>query len=240
MLSTANMQDAILAQIKKGVEAGIAQGAKMPAFGEDIELTMRGNTTKFKNDWLTVENGQVKKIDYTNYLKFVSTATTLKGAPSFDSSANTGVKGTSGENTLFGSSKVGYANFSEYSWNHNDVKGDSSGLDDTGLDWNAYVKSSGAELAKQVKMVSPIPYLNSAADSAPYWYVRHGLADRDTSFAVQTTLYYAMKNDASIKDVNFKLAWLQGHAGNYDVQEAYKWVAGVLAKAGEPKLASSK
>jgi hypothetical protein len=66
--------------------------------------------------------------------------------------------------------------------------------------------------------------------------VRHGIIDRDTSFALQTTLYYAIKNDPKVKDLNFKLVWLQGHAGNYDVQEAYAWVADVLHKAGEPKV----
>jgi BD-FAE len=240
LLSTANMQESILAQVKKGVEAGIASGVNMPALGEDISLTMRGKTTGIKNDWLSVEDGKVKNIDYQNYLKFVATGTTLKGAPSFDSSASTGNKGVSGENTLFGSAKVEYANFEEYGWNHNDVKGDDTGQDDTGKDWAAYITGSGAELARQIKMVSPIPYLSSAADAAPYWYVRHGLADRDTSFAVQTTLYYAIKNDPSVKDVNFKLAWLQGHAGNYDVQEAYAWVANVLSKAGNPKVPAKR
>ncbi|MGE3842008.1 MAG: subtype B tannase [Vicinamibacterales bacterium] len=234
LLSTANMQDAIVAQVRKGVEDGIARGEKVQAKGEDIALTTRGNTRLIKNDWLTVENGEVNDIDYSNFLKFVATGTTLKGAPSFDSSANTGNKGVSGENTLFGSTRVPYSNFTEFGWNHNDVKGDQSGLDDTGQDWSAYIRGPGAELAKQVKMVSPIPYLNSPADSAPYWYVRHGLADRDTSFAAQTTLYYAARNDPSIKDVNFRLVWLQGHAGNYDVREAYAWVATVLAKAGDP------
>lgn len=235
LLSTANMQDAILSQVKRGVEDGLARGVKIPARGEDIALATRGNTQLLKNDWLTVENGKVQDIDYANFLKFVATGTPLKGAPSFDSSANTGNQGVNGENTLFGSTSVPYANFTEFGWNHNDVKGDSSGIDDTGTDWNAYVKGPGAELARQIRMVSPIPYLNTAADAAPYWYVRHGLADRDTSFAAQTTLYYAMKNDPSIKDVNFRLVWLQGHAGNYDVREAYAWVASVLAKAGDPK-----
>jgi hypothetical protein len=84
-------------------------------------------------------------------------------------------------------------------------------------------------------MVSPMTYLNSRADSAPYWYVRHGMVDRDTSFAVEVALYYAILEDPSVKDANFKLAWMRPHSGNYDVQEAYAWLAGVLAKAGDPK-----
>ncbi len=42
-----------------------------------------------------------------------------------------------------------------------------------------------------------------------------------------------------MKDANFKLAWMRPHSGNYDVQEAYAWLASVLAKAGRPKAARS-
>ena len=155
----------------------------------------------------------------------------------FSTTASTGHKGVIGENTLFGPTSVEYVNFAEYAWNHNEVKGDGTGKDDTGKDWAAYTASAdGKALLKQVKMASPMEYLNTAADAAPYWYFRHGMVDRDTSFAVEVSLYYAVRNDPSVKDVNFQLAWLKPHSGNYDVQEAYAWVAGVLAKAGEPAV----
>jgi hypothetical protein len=81
-----------------------------------------------------------------------------------------------------------------------------------------------------MKMVNPIPYLidDNDGDSAPYWYVRRGIRDRDTSFAVEALLYYAMINDSSISNKNFEFAWLQGHGSNYDVQEAYEWVDEIL------------
>jgi hypothetical protein len=233
-LTAAKLQQAIVAEIKKGTEAGIARGEKIPAFGEEFVISNRGNSTRAKNDWLTIENGKVKNIDYNNYLKFVAGTTALKIAPAFDPTANTGNKTASGESSLFGPASVEYSNYAEYAWNHNDVKGDGSGADDTGKDWAAYIAGPGKKLAAQVKMVTPLPYLNSAADSAPNWYVRHGLLDRDTSFAVQVALYQALRNDKSVKDANFQLAWLKPHSGNYDVQEAYAWVASVLAKAGNP------
>ena len=40
----------------------------------------------------------------------------------------------------------------------------------------------GKALAKQMEMASPIPYLLSNGQSAPYWYVHHGMRDRDTAF----------------------------------------------------------
>jgi hypothetical protein len=87
-----------------------------------------------------------------------------------------------------------------------------------------------------MKMINPMPYLISdEGDSAPYWYVRHGIRDRDTSFAVEVALFYAIQNDPTVKDANYALAYMQPHGGNYDVQEAYGWLAEVLAQAKDGK-----
>jgi hypothetical protein len=56
------------------------------------------------------------------------------------------------------------------------------------------------------------------------------MVDRDTAFALQVALYYAIVNDPSVEDVSFELAWLKPHGGNYDVQEAYSWIAAKLAE----------
>jgi hypothetical protein len=237
LLTADNMDDAIIAQVKRETEEAIAEGITIPAIGEDFVLAVRNDSVKLRNDWLTVENGKVKDINYTNYLKFVSSASALKTVPAFDATASTGNTSVSGENTLFGAARIEYANFMDYAWNNNEVKGDGSGVDDTGKNWAAYIADPATKLDEQIKMVSPMTYLNSAADSAPYWYVRHGMVDRDTSFAVELALYYGIRNDKSIKDVNFELAWLKGHMGNYDVQEAYAWLATTLAKAGDPARA---
>ena len=80
-------------------------------------------------------------------------------------------------------------------------------------------------------MTSAVDYLVDHSDgctTAPYWYVRHGMKDRDTSFAVEATLYYSMINESAIKDVDFEFAWLQPHAGDYDVAEAYAWLKTIL------------
>ena len=64
-------------------------------------------------------------------------------------------------------------------------------------------------------------------------FLRH--LDEDAAFAIQATLAAAVQNNPAVKDGNVRLAWGQGHAGNYDVQEAYAWLAGVLQKAGAPR-----
>jgi hypothetical protein len=69
------------------------------------------------------------------------------------------------------------------------------------------------------------------ADAAPHWYVRHGTRDRDTSFTVSINLARALQADRRVRDVNYRLAWDQPHAGNYDVPEQMQWLAQTLAAA---------
>jgi hypothetical protein len=48
---------------------------------------------------------------------------------------------------------------------------------------------------------------------------------------VPVALYYAVLNSRYVDDVNFNLAWLKPHAGDYDVPEAYEWVAEAVDNA---------
>ena len=57
------------------------------------------------------------------------------------------------------------------------------------------------------------------------------MKDRDTSFDVPVSLYYAVLNSRDVSNVNFNLAWLKPHSGDYDVPEAYEWVAEVVDNA---------
>ena len=41
----------------------------------------------------------------------------------------------------------------------------------------------------------------------------------------------ALKADADVTDLNYRLAWDQPHAGNYDVPEAMAWIAKTLKDA---------
>ena len=91
----------------------------------------------------------------------------------------------------------------------------------------------GATLALQMRMSNTVEYLNDrdgddAGAKAPYWYVRYGMNDRDSSFAVETILRTSMANCEDIKDMSFEFAWLRPHAGDYDVTEAYSWLDAVL------------
>ena len=138
------------------------------------------------------------------------------------------------ESNLAGTPAQEYSNFSEWSWNHNAVPGDGIGSEDTGLLWRDYIHTdAGKAVVKQMDMIDPMPYLvsDTEGDSAPYWYYRHGMIDRDTSFAVEAAMYYAVLNASGVNNVNFELAWLKPHSGNYDVPEAYEWVAEAVDNA---------
>ncbi|MDC5467827.1 hypothetical protein NRA45_01090 [Acinetobacter baumannii] len=222
-LTAENMPDQIKEQIKFEIERQLAKGTPVPNFGENFV----SSKATLVNDWLKHDGSKVTEIDYQKFLNYVAANQALKTVVAFDAVGVNGNTAISGETNLFGDSQNEYNNFTQWSWDHNSKTADGSGQDDTGLSWENYLNSnsSTANLLKdQLKMVNPIAYLNTTTDTAPYWYIRHGMLDRDTSFAMQMILYYAVTNDPKVKDTNFKLPYLTGHAGNYDVQEAFKWI----------------
>ncbi|MCT9561678.1 subtype B tannase [Acinetobacter baumannii] len=222
-LTAENMPDQIKEQIKSEIERQLAKGTPVPNFGENFV----SSKATLVNDWLKHDGNKVTEIDYQKFLNYVAANQALKTVVAFDAVGVNGNTAISGETNLFGDSQSEYNNFTQWSWDHNSKTADGSGQDDTGLSWENYLNSnsSTANLLKdQLKMVNPIVYLNTTTDTAPYWYIRHGMLDRDTSFAMQMILYYAVTNDPKVKDTNFKLPYLTGHAGNYDVQEAFKWI----------------
>jgi hypothetical protein len=234
-LTAQGLRDATQAFLKAEIERQIAKGTAVPQLGGNFVTTR----ATLANDWLTLSgtgtSATVASIDYAKFVKYVATNQALKTVVAFDAvgvtgnkNASTGAWNVSGETNLFGSATARYANFTEWSWNNNAATGDASGTDDTGLTFAQYAALSSNTLATQIKLINPLAYLGTSADSAPYWYVRHGMVDRDTAFSMQTLLYFAIKNDTSVKDVNFKFPYLVPHSGNYDVQEAFAWIKAKL------------
>lgn len=240
-LTSENLQSAVIDFLNDSL-ADAAENVGEEQMKEDLAgnaMYSDTNTTEAYNtnsdDWADFlefdENGVPTITDYEQYLYFVSRNQPLKVTPAF---SNVGLgNAQQNEDNLYGSEDSAYCPFTRYSWD-NDKEENGYGLDETGLTWDEYLATEeGQELTKQLEMSSPIPYLrsNENGDSAPYWYVRHGMRDRDTSFALQTVLYYSLKNDDSIKDIDFLLPWLEPHSGDYDVQRAYTWLADVLSEA---------
>jgi hypothetical protein len=236
-----NALEELRQEVIKSAAAYMAAGNTIPNLGETLSFTSSGfggtTTTTYTNDFIAVDNANAKvlAVDLARYLASVATMTTLKPTPSFD---QTGVSaaidngGNGGETNLFGTSTQAYSNFTEYSWMNNDTAGDGSGVDDTGLTWARFTARSSTVVVKQADLINPLHYIGtSGATTAPYWYVRHGSRDRDTAALVSINLARALKADSVVKDLNYRLAWGQPHAGNYDVPEAMAWITTILADA---------
>lgn len=235
LLTDANMKDQIAAQVKAEAER-VANGTVPGTTPVDLNTaTFTANGVTLTNDWLTVTGtapdvvATVTSVD--NYIAFVAKSKALKTVVAFDSCGVTGNPGFTGESTMFGTPHQIYSNYNAWTWANNKVWGDDTGFDDTGLSWAQYLADTSSNtLAKQLKMISAVDYLTTTGSTpAPYWYVRHGGADRDESSNMQVLLYYATLNNTDVKEVSFKLPWLVPHSGNYDVQEAFTWIKAKIA-----------
>ena len=228
-LTAPHFRDAIQALAEKEVEDAFVEvgAAQMAA---DI------NALAYKDSsWYSIDASGKATVDMDKYLYFVVRNKALKGVPAAD---NVGSPlpfiPPYSESSLGGTASQAYSNFTEWTWNNNALPGDGVGYDDTGLLWRDYIQTDAGEaVLLQMKMINPMPYLvsDSEGDSAPYWYFRHGMMDRDTSFAVEAALYYAVLQASGVQNVNFELAWLKPHSGDYDVPEAYEWVAEAVDNA---------
>ena len=187
----------------------------------------------------------VKITDFTKYCELIP-GSSYKSAPAFDNQGTPDQAAIYNENNLTGSASQMFSHWDEYAWNIDLGQDDGVGLGNTGLTFSQFLASNtGQAVALQAKTLSPIPYLlngtgatmpaiyqvgSNKSDVAPYWYVRHGSMDCDTSFANQTTLYYALVNCPGVNQgkLNFNFAYGQLHDGNYDTLEAVAWLDSVL------------
>ncbi|OIJ64129.1 hypothetical protein WN71_030530 [Streptomyces mangrovisoli] len=213
----------------------------IPPLGGTFEITSGGpggppTTKTYVNDWIDVDaaTGTVRSVDMKKYLDFVATQATLKTTPAFDAVGVYGNTTSGTETNLFGPPTQKYMNYTEFSWDHNNVAGDGSGLDDTGLTWKQYISKRSTTVDDQIHLIDPMDFVGTSADTAPNWYVRNGTRDRDTSFIISINLDRALSADKQVKNLDYHLAWNQPHAGNYDVPEAMAWIAKVVGQAGDP------
>jgi BD-FAE len=228
-LNAPHFRDAIKAAAERGVEKAYRE------VGPDQMDADISSSTYPDSTWYTIDTHGKATVDLDKYLQFVAKNTNLKGVPASDNYASPlpNPEPTHNESSLAGTTSQVYSNFDDWAWNHNAIPGDGVGLDDTGLVWRHFIRTdAGKAVVKQMVMSNPIPYLVSGeGDPAPYWYFRHGMKDRDTSFDVPVAVYYAVLNAYDVSNVNFNLAWLKPHSGDYDVPEAYEWVAEAVDNA---------
>jgi hypothetical protein len=256
-LTADNMLGSLQAEITKAASAHVKAGKTIVAFNAFGTAAANGvaggsGALSYKNDFIDVDaSGTVTYFNLPNYLKFVAKQARLKALPAFDQvgqtaalaatpTADTTLAGAAifgnysgGESNLFGTAAQVYSNFTEYGWNHNNG-GDAInaaqrdvGLLNTGSTWAANPQRDF--LLNQSKMINALPYIGTTAGITAHWRIRNGARDRDTSFTVAHNLSRALKADARVRNVDYALHWDQGHAGNYDVLDAFKWIDARLA-----------
>ena len=225
LLTSDNLENEIIELMKEEIEESIRE-IGVEKMRSDIE-----NSAWHDNNWLIINDDGSYTYNFEEHKYFVAMNAKLKIAPAF---SNSGLyePQQQNEDNLFGTLDENYSPFEFLSWNEDKVK-NSVGKDDTKLDWDKFMKTDkGKNLALQIKMTSPFDYLTreSNVDTAPFWYVRWGMKDRDSSFALETVFYHELLNNSNIKNLNFEFAWLFPHSGNYDALEAFEWIDEILKK----------
>ncbi len=225
-LTSENLKDTITGLMEEEIAESIEE------IGVDQMLADLAEKEEGAQDWLIINEDGSFTYDIDKHLNWVAANNKLKTVNAF---SNAGLEwGNTNEDSLFGTSEYEYSAFEQYSWDNDAVEGNGSGLDDTGLTWDEYIETeAGQTLLQQIKMTNAVAYLNDTGENsgtkASFWYVRYGMNDRDSSFALETILRYSISNNADIQNYSFEFTWLKPHSGDYDVQEAYAWLETTFA-----------
>jgi hypothetical protein len=198
-LGSANYYDYIKSFLLSSAQKAYVEGINFP---EETGVMLNAGGTA------------VEDINLETYLNYLAGKTRLKAPPAFDTLGVLG-QAASAENNVFGDASGNAANFTGYSLQK------SAGNPSAEL---------SAGLNERVYMMNPLAFIgDGVSNPAPYWYIRHGAADRDTSFVVPVTLYTKLVNSGY--DVNFTMPWAVGHSGDYNLDEVFAWVNEVVKKA---------
>ena len=93
--------------------------------------------------------------------------------------------------------------------------------------FGASADKNGAETAPK-ETVALMNAMNFTANEgcAMYWRIRHGASDRDTSFAISAMLAQCLTAEG--KSVDYFLPWGVPHSGDYDLDELFDWIDGIV------------
>ena len=152
-----------------------------------------------ENPWLTIDGKRVKNVDFAAYAKAMGRQ---KTPPAFDA-----LDLSSGENQLFGDEHQDTRHFTAYSAA------------------NSAVKGAGSAGRVAVKTMNPLYYI-SEKTVPQHWRIRVGTKDRDTSHAIAAILAAKLQNSG--KNVDMAMPWNVPHSGDYDLDELFAWMDGVV------------
>lgn len=232
-LTSENLAETIVSLMRAEIEESLQEIGAEQMLADIDAISKNEKDGHGAKDWLIINEDGSYTYDFARHLEWICVNKALKVVCAF---SNKGLSwGSTNEDSLFGSTAYEYSAFEPYSWDNDSTEGNGCGKDDTGLSWEEFMATEeGAALALQLRMSNTVEYLNDtegddAGVKAPHWYVRYGMYDRDSSFAVETILRYSIANNPDVEDLSFEFAWLKPHAGDYDVTEAYAWLDSVLS-----------
>ncbi|MCD7863418.1 MAG: alpha/beta hydrolase [Lachnospiraceae bacterium] len=186
------------------VKSCVIQSAQKELDTHDTQLyrsqVMTDGSRIEDQDYLTIENGKVIDLDWA---RFVEKITRMKTTPAFDA-----LDLGSPENEEFGTEQVEKKHFTEFSLAHSEVSGE----------------LADAEI---IRLINPVEYTGNP-DAAKHWRIRHGSFDRDTSLAIPVILSLLLQMNGM--DVDFFLPWGIRHSGDYDLEETFAWIDGLVKR----------
>ncbi|RRK10560.1 tannase [Lactiplantibacillus garii] len=163
---------------------------------ESAQVALDHGTDVHKYAGLTVRDNRVTAVDLTSYLNSI---TRMKSVPAFDA-----LDLSSPENNLFGDANVNAKHFTVFSQKQAVVSG----------------PLAAPQLVAAVDPVSQL--LSGQTTVAKHWRIRHGAADRDTSFAIPLILATVLRQRGA--DVDLAFPWDVPHSGDYDLGALFSWI----------------
>lgn len=218
-LTADNYREYLKSFLMESAHKALQEGAEIPdsigvIFFSDgrMPLTGRPGGRQARNNGSAPRTDFVTDIDLDTYLAYVASVTPLKTPPAFD---HTGVADgfPSPENKVFGNIHGEPDNFTAFGPHYS--TGDPKAI-------------LSPEMQLRVYMMNPMNFLDPSKESdiAPHWYIRHGAADRDTSFPIPVNLATKLMNLGL--DVDFALPWNRPHSGDYNLDDLFSWIKKVM------------
>ena len=149
-------------------------------------------------EYITYTGENATGMDVDAYVKKI---TRMKPTPAFDA-----LDLKSPENEEFGDENVPARHFTAFSAEHS---------------------KAGGALAdpEKIRLLNPTEFIGTC-DTTRNWRIRHGAFDRDTSIAIPVILATLLKNKGY--NVDFALPWGLPHSGDYDLEELFGWIDGLV------------
>lgn len=176
--------------------AGLLQASAQQALDEGRDLS--------DIPWLRVHAGRVQAVDFSAYVRAVGR---MKAQPAFD-----GFSLETGENQLFGDTRIDKRHFTSLSLRHTTVAG---------------AALADASTVKSMDAMQQL--LDARAKVSTHWRIRHGSMDRDTSLAVPTLLAAAARQRGATVDL--ALPWARPHSGDYDLNQLFNWAESAVRQS---------